>query len=108
MPDENAHINIVIRGSDGTERFFKIKPSTAFGKLKRGYAKLQNLDIGSLRLHYDGVPLSDHATPLDLDMIDGDVIENYIPQVGGGGSACFGRPGSLPSTAERYIISWFP
>ncbi|BEI83176.1 hypothetical protein CcaverHIS002_0310440 [Cutaneotrichosporon cavernicola] len=84
MSDNNAHINVMIRGQDGSLNHFKVKRTTKFHKLKRGYAQYRRIDVASVRLYFDGQPLLDMFTPNDVpDLDDNAVIDHFVEQVGG-------------------------
>lgn len=54
------------------------------GKLKKSYSERQGVPVNTLRFLFDGNRINDEDTPKSLDMEDGDTIEVYQEQIGGG------------------------
>ncbi|CAB3385672.1 uncharacterized protein LOC135936727 [Cloeon dipterum] len=72
--------------SDQSVIVFQTKPTNTFKKLMEAYAKRLNLDLESLRFHFDGVRVNKQNTPDEIGMTDGDVLEVNVHQDGGGPS----------------------
>lgn len=53
------------------------------GKIKKNYAERVGVAAGSVRLIFDGSPVSDTDTPRGLSLEDDDVIEAFVEQTGG-------------------------
>ncbi len=83
--DGGEYIKLKVVGQDNSEVHFKVKYSTAMGKLKKSYSDRQGVPAGSLRFLFDGRRINDDETPKQLEMEDGDVIEVYQEQTGGCG-----------------------
>ncbi|KAI0313804.1 small ubiquitin-like modifier [Amylostereum chailletii] len=79
----NAPINVKVVAASGEEVFFKIKRNTELGKLQGAYASKVGKPVGSIRFLYDGVRVTEHATPRELGMEDNDTIDVMVEQVGG-------------------------
>jgi len=80
--DEN--INIKCIDQSGREVFFKLKTTTPFSKMFDAYATKTKLHVAGLRFLFDGTRVNSSDTPEKLQMEDGDVIDIYMEQVGGG------------------------
>ncbi|BEJ14010.1 hypothetical protein CspHIS471_0311840 [Cutaneotrichosporon sp. HIS471] len=84
FPNPKRELLSLAQYLDGSLNHFKVKRTTKFHKLKRGYAKYRRIDADSVRLYFDGQPLLDTSTPNDLpDLEDNSVIDHFIEQVGG-------------------------
>ena len=81
---EDNHINLKVVGNDNTEVHFKIKKTTQLKKLKQAYCDRQGVAMSSLRFLFDGQRITDDMSPKQLEMEEGDVIEVYQEQTGGG------------------------
>ncbi|EGF79132.1 hypothetical protein BATDEDRAFT_90152 [Batrachochytrium dendrobatidis JAM81] len=79
----DQHINVKVMAPDQGEVFFKIKRSTPLLKLMNAYCERQGKQRGTIRFMYDGNRVEEHATPDQLDMDDGDVIDAMVEQLGG-------------------------
>ncbi|GAU95782.1 hypothetical protein RvY_07339 [Ramazzottius varieornatus] len=77
------YIKLRVVSQDSNEVHFRVKSSTALGKLKKSYADRMGVAVGSFRFLFDGRRLEDHETPQTLEMENDDVIEVYQEQVGG-------------------------
>lgn len=73
-------ITIRIRDHDGSKHWFKVKPGTPFSKIFCAFAVKVRRDPTELRLHFDGKPVLGRHTPMELEMEDDDLIENYVPR----------------------------
>jgi len=83
--DENPeHINLKVMGQDGNVVQFKIKRHTALKKLMSTYCERAGLALQTIRFSFDGTRINESDTPKGLDMEDGDTIEVFQQQSGGG------------------------
>ena len=78
-----AQMNIKVRGTDGTELFFRLKPTTKLKKMMDVFLQKQGANENSCRFVYDGARVRHDDTPKGLNMEDGDVIEAVVEQSGG-------------------------
>jgi hypothetical protein len=69
---------------DGAVFHFKMRRYTELGKLMDIFCQQQNFDLRSIKFMYEGNSLSPRATPESLSMEDGDEIDAFIAQIGGG------------------------
>lgn len=107
--DEAAqHINLKVLGQDNAIVQFKIKKQTPLKKLMGAYCErvvstpiarsyrffgtndrrsvvFQGLALATVRFRFDGQAINEMDTPSSLEMEDGDTIEVYQQQTGGGG-----------------------
>ncbi|KAI3383072.1 hypothetical protein SNEBB_001531 [Seison nebaliae] len=81
--EQSEYIRIKVIGQDNNEMHFKVKMTTNMGKLKKSYSERQDISLNALRFLFDGRRVIDEATPEQLGMEDGDVIEVHQEQVGG-------------------------
>lgn len=72
-----------VKAQDGTEVFFKVKPTTPFSKIFSAYCKKIGTDTADIRFLFEGARVSPDQTPADLDMSDEDCIDAMVHQVGG-------------------------
>ena len=77
-------INLKVMGQDGNVVQFKIKKHTALKKLMSTYCERAGLDMQTIRFTFDGNRIKDSNTPKELDMEEGDTIEVFQQQSGGG------------------------
>jgi Ubiquitin-2 like Rad60 SUMO-like len=75
-------LSITIKGLDGTEILFIVKPSTRIGKVMDAYCGRIGIDESSLRLLWDGNRLYREDTVAGIGMEDGDEIYAIINQTG--------------------------
>lgn len=78
------HINLKVMGQDGNIVQFKIKKHTALKKLMATYCERAGLALQTIRFSFDGTRINETDTPKSLDMEDGDTIEVFQQQSGGG------------------------
>ncbi|XP_053201302.1 small ubiquitin-related modifier-like [Panonychus citri] len=90
--DANSeYIKLKVVGQDSNEIHFRVKMTTAMGKLKKSYSERVGVPVTSLRFLFDGRRINDTDTPKQLEMENDDVIEVYQEQSGGfGGNIFFG------------------
>lgn len=84
-PEAELALNLKVISVDGSEIFFKAKPSTPFTKLTRAYCQRQGLNEDAVRFIFDGqrIPQPGLTTPAECEMEDGDVIAVVTEMVGG-------------------------
>merc|ERR1712110_894512 len=80
---ETEYIKLKVVGQDSNEIHFRVKMTTAMGKLKKSYSERVGAPITSLRFLFDGKRINDEETPKSLEMEQDDVIEVYQEQTGG-------------------------
>ena len=73
-------INMKVVSQDGNEAFFKMRKSTALGKLMQTYCTRYGREMSSVRFLFDGHRFSRDQYPFEYDMEDGDVIDVMIEQ----------------------------
>lgn len=78
------HINLKVTGQDGSVVHFKIKKNTPLRKLMSAYCNRAGIQTGVVRFRFDGNPINDEDTPCALEMEDGDSIDVFQQQTGGG------------------------
>ncbi|OQR69375.1 small ubiquitin-related modifier-like [Tropilaelaps mercedesae] len=81
--DAKEFIKLKVKGQEGDEIHFRLKMTTPFSKIKKNYAERVGVAAGSVRLIFDGSPVSDTDTPRGLSLEDDDVIEAFVEQIGG-------------------------
>lgn len=79
---QNA-LNLRVISQHGNETFFKLKRTTALGKLMSAYCERSGIDEKSVRFLYDGKRLLGTETPADLEMEDNDIVDVMLQQTGG-------------------------
>lgn len=84
------HINLKVMGQDGNIVQFKIKKHTALKKLMSTYCERAGLALQTIRFSFDGTRINESDTPKGLDMEDGDTIEVFQQQSGGGDNSWVG------------------
>ena len=82
--DESEPINITVVNQSGEETVFKVKKTTKMDKVFKAFAQRVGVSQNSLRFKVDGEGIRADQTPKELELEDGDMIEAYIEQVGGG------------------------
>merc|ERR1712038_834680 len=80
---EPEYIKLKVVGQDSNEIHFRVKMTTAMGKLKKSYSERVGAPLTSLRFLFDGKRINDEETPKSLEMEQDDVIEVYQEQTGG-------------------------
>ena len=103
---ESEHINLKVLGQDNAVVQFKIKRHTPLRKLMNAYCDRavsflplpseiedsnkffffnhKGLSMQVVRFRFDGSPINENDTPTSLEMEEGDTIEVYQQQTGGG------------------------
>jgi len=75
-------LNIRLRDKTDSEVFFKVKPTTKFGRVFGAYAEQEGLYPSQLRVFtQDGVRIGSSNTPADLSMKDGEVLDVMMEQI---------------------------
>ncbi|KAL2466970.1 Small ubiquitin-related modifier 2 [Abeliophyllum distichum] len=82
--DQSIHINLKVKGQDGSEVVFRIKRSTQLKKLMNAYCDRQSVDFNSIAFLFDGRRLRGEQTPDELEMEEGDEIDAMLHQTGDG------------------------
>ena len=77
-----AAINLKVVTQDGKEIFFKCKISTPLQKLMSAFCNRQGVAAASVRFMFDGKRIDPEATPADVFMEDGDLIDVIVEQRG--------------------------
>ena len=75
--DHGVIVQFKVVGQDSNEIHFRVKMTTAMGKLKKSYSERVGAPIASLRFLFDGKRINDDETPKSLEMEQDDVIEVY-------------------------------
>ncbi|KAL4135236.1 hypothetical protein QTP88_006860 [Uroleucon formosanum] len=78
------HINLKVLGQDNSVIQFKIRKQAPLKKLMNAYCERVGVSFGSVRFRFDGQAISQTDTPSSLEMEEGDTIEVYQQQTGGG------------------------
>lgn len=86
---DTDQMNLKVVGQDGQVIQFKIKRNTPFRKLMTAYCDRTKVVQSTVRFTFDGSRINDNDTPKTMDMDDGDTIEVFTQQTGGGFSNCF-------------------
>lgn len=79
----SEHINLKVTGQDNSVVHFKIKKNTPLRKLMSAYCDRTGVKMGVMRFRFDGNPINETDTPLQLEMEDGDSIDVFQQQTGG-------------------------
>merc|ERR1712058_5902 len=83
--DENPEqINLKVMGQDGNVVQFKIKKHTALKKLMSTYCERAGLSLPNVRFTFDGTRIAETDNPKGLGLEDGDTLEVFQQQTGGG------------------------
>lgn len=77
-------LNIRCVAQDRDEVCFRLKMTTPFQKMFDAYASQTKLNVASLRFLFDGTRINPTQSPGALKMEEGDTIDVYMEQVGGG------------------------
>ena len=82
--DFQEQLNLKVLGQDGQVVQFKIKKATPLRKLMNAYCDRCKLAQNTIRFMFDGSRIDETDTPKSMDMEDGDTIEVFTQQSGGG------------------------
>ncbi|XP_953735.1 ubiquitin-related protein, putative [Theileria annulata] len=80
---ENEHIQLKVRSPDGSEVYFKIKKKTKLEKLMNTYCSRLGQSPEAVRFLFDGDRIKGDATPEELGIENGDIIDAMVQQTGG-------------------------
>ncbi|EPE25175.1 Ubiquitin-like protein [Glarea lozoyensis ATCC 20868] len=83
-PKIDNTILIRLKNQSAQESTFKIKPTTLFEKIINAYAKMHGKKVDTFRFFFDGHRLQATDTPKSLEMADGDLVDVFLEQTGGG------------------------
>ena len=83
-PPASDKLKLCIVSSDGSEVYFCVKPHTRLGKLMDVYCERQGINVNAIRILFDGSRIRENDTPESLGMVDGDMLDAMVQQVGGG------------------------
>ena len=72
---EHDTLNLKVVAPDGSEVFFKCKPTTEMSKLMDAFCTRQGLAAADVRFLFDGDAIRREDTPQSLQMEDGDSID---------------------------------
>ncbi|WIA18987.1 hypothetical protein OEZ85_003654 [Tetradesmus obliquus] len=84
---ESKTLNLSIKNQNNEEVHFKVKLSTKLHKVFEAYNARKGVDPGAYRFVFEGNRIAGDKTPAELEMEDGDCIDAYTEQIGGGASA---------------------
>eukprot|EP00729_Bicosta_minor_P007070 gene7070-793_t len=92
--EDVKHIELVIKFQDGGgEIKFKVKKTVKMSKIFKAFAAKKNIDLTNCRFTFDGEAIEDDATPLSLELEQGDEIDAFTSQTGGGAGSAGNRSG---------------
>lgn len=86
VPPDSASsepITLKVKAQDGSEIFFKIRPSTQLKKLMDSYCQRQGVDPKTVRFLFEGTRVGETSTPRELGMQNDDSIDAMVEQRGG-------------------------
>ena len=75
---KSEHLNITVKGQDGSEVYFKVQKSKPFQSVMDAYCRKIGADIGATRFLFDGKQIKGTQTPEDLGMEDEDEITAMV------------------------------
>lgn len=61
-----------------------MKPTTRFEKILNAFCNKKAVDPNQVRFVFDGTRVNPNSTPAMMGMDDGDTIDAFLEQVGGG------------------------
>ncbi|EFN58900.1 hypothetical protein CHLNCDRAFT_140835 [Chlorella variabilis] len=79
-------ISIKVKDQSGGEVVFRVKGHTKFEKIINAFCQKKSVDPAQVRFVYDGNRVNPQATPDSMEMEEGDTIDAFLEQVGGGSS----------------------
>lgn len=82
--DATTHIQLKVKDQHENLVFFKVKRTTPLDKLTAAHAQQRGIGPLSLRLFFDGIRIVPGHTPEKLEMEDGDMLNVFLEQHGGG------------------------
>ncbi|PIA28216.1 hypothetical protein AQUCO_07200098v1 [Aquilegia coerulea] len=78
------HVNLKVKGLDGTEVCYRVKRNLPLGQLLNTYCERQSLEFKTVAFLLNGKRIKERHTPAQLHMEDGDEIDAMLHQGGGG------------------------
>uniref|UniRef100_A0A914WDB2 Small ubiquitin-related modifier n=1 Tax=Plectus sambesii TaxID=2011161 RepID=A0A914WDB2_9BILA len=81
---EDKSLTLKVKDQNGVELTFRYKKTATLHKLFDYYCEQMNFSAALVRFIYDGVHILAKQTPEELNLQDGDVIEVFARQDGGG------------------------
>ncbi|KAH9386335.1 small ubiquitin-related modifier [Nematocida major] len=86
VTEEPAKPTVQIRVADQSQRIskFVMKKNTKLKKLFKEFSDRSQLNAHKLRFVYKGMTLSGDETPSSINLKEGDLLEVFSSQVGGG------------------------
>ncbi|KIK64195.1 hypothetical protein GYMLUDRAFT_40484 [Collybiopsis luxurians FD-317 M1] len=85
--DVKPKLNLNIQ-FEGTQVTVKVKPNMQFKKIFEAAEKKFNKSAGTLKFTHEGTRINADDTPAGLEMEDGDLIDAFLEQLGGGSQSC--------------------
>jgi hypothetical protein len=82
-PEPVSHINVRIASQGGSSTHFKIKRTTALGKMMDAYCARSAVAPTSVRFLFNGERIEPSSTAESMGVQDGDVIDAVLQQTGG-------------------------
>ncbi|KAI3436522.1 hypothetical protein D9Q98_005939 [Chlorella vulgaris] len=80
-------ISIKVKDQSGGEVVFRVKGHTKFEKIISAFCQKKSVDPAQVRFVFDGNRINAQSTPDDEGMVEGDTIDAFLEQIGGGGSS---------------------
>ena len=77
-----SKVNIIVRDQTGGEVHFKVLTTTAFKNVFAAYCNQKRVDYETMKFLLDGMDLDPHHTPEGWEMVDGDVVDACVRQLG--------------------------
>ncbi|KAH7856084.1 hypothetical protein Vadar_032537 [Vaccinium darrowii] len=84
---EKTHVTLKVQKEHEVDIFLRVRLDTPLRQLKLAYCDRLGLHCDEVRFTYDGSKIGDHETTGDLKMEDGDVIDAWSEQWGGGATS---------------------
>ncbi|GHP09788.1 hypothetical protein PPROV_000852300 [Pycnococcus provasolii] len=79
----DGQLQIKVKAQDGSEMFFKVKPSTKMGKVFAAYASKKSVEQRSVKFLFDGNRIKEDDTPESLGLENDDEVDAMLEMVGG-------------------------
>jgi hypothetical protein len=80
--DPDAYINVVMRDYSGVSGPFRLRMGMPLGALMKAFCKVKDMNMVSTIFRYDSCRIHALQTAMDLDIIDGGVIDVHQIQSG--------------------------
>ncbi|KAE9446393.1 hypothetical protein C3L33_21714, partial [Rhododendron williamsianum] len=84
---DKTHVTVKVQREKEFDIYVRVRLEAPLRLLKHAYCDRVGLDCDEVRFTYDGTKIRDLQTAGDLKMEDGDVIDAWSDQTGGGASA---------------------